>query len=122
MRRSVAAVTAALARIIISVASLEKALPLYEGVLDLKRTREFPGVVGLGLARGIELMLHERPPTPGDAGVSPIFRVADVDATVRAARAAGATIVDAPADQSWGERQAVLHDVDGHVVCVVTPL
>jgi catechol 2,3-dioxygenase-like lactoylglutathione lyase family enzyme len=115
-------VTAALARIIISVASLDKALPLYEGVLDLKRTREFPGVVGLGLARGIELMLHERPPTPGDAGVSPIFRVADVDATVRAALGAGATLVDAPADQAWGERQAVLHDVDGHVVCIVTPL
>jgi catechol 2,3-dioxygenase-like lactoylglutathione lyase family enzyme len=115
-------VTAALARLIVSVASLEKALPLYEGVLDLKRTREYPGVVGLGLARGIELMLHERPPTPGDAGVSPIFRVADVDATVRAALAAGATIVDPPADEAWGERQAVLHDVDGHVVCLVTPL
>jgi len=115
-------VTAALARIIISVASLEKALPLYEGVLDLKRTREYPGVVGLGLARGIELMLHERPPTAGDAGVSPSFRVADVDATVRAALGAGATLVDAPADQTWGERQAVLHDVDGHVVCIVTPL
>lgn len=114
--------TAALARIIVSVASLEKALPLYEGVLDLKRTREFPGVIGLGLARGIELMLHERPPTPGDAGVSPIFRVADVDGTVRAAVAVGATIVDPPADQAWGERQAVLHDVDGHLICVVTPL
>jgi predicted enzyme related to lactoylglutathione lyase len=115
-------VTAALARIIISVASLEKALPLYERVLDLKRTREYPGVVGLGLARGIELMLHERPPTPGDAGVAPIFRVADVDGAVRSAVAAGATIVDPPEDQSWGERQAVLHDVDGHVLCLVTPL
>ena len=114
--------TAALARIVVSVASLEKALPLYEGVLDLRRTREYPGVVGLGLARGIELMLHERPPTAGDAGVSPIFRVANVDATVKAALAAGATVIDAPADQTWGERQAVLHDVDGHVVCLVTPL
>ena len=114
--------TAALARIIVSVASLEKALPLYEGVLDLKRTRAFPGVIGLGLARGIELMLHERPPTPGDAGVAPIFRVANVDATVKAALAAGATIVDPPRDEAWGERQAVLHDVDGHVVCLVTPI
>lgn len=114
--------TAALARITISVASLDAALPLYEGVLDLKRTREHPGVVGLGLARGIELMLHERPPTPGDAGVAPVFRVANVDATVKAALAAGATIIDPPADESWGERQAVLHDVDGHVVCLVTPL
>ncbi|HEV7741769.1 MAG TPA: VOC family protein [Pseudolysinimonas sp.] len=114
--------TAALARILISVASLEQALPLYEGVLDLRRTRESPGIVGLGLARGIELMLHERPPTPGDAGVAPIFRVANVDATVKAALAAGASLVDAPRDESWGERQAVLHDIDGHVLCLVTPL
>lgn len=114
--------TAALARIVVSVASLEKALPLYEGVLDLKRTREYPGVVSLGLARGIEIMLHERQPTPGDAGVAPIFRVADVDATVAAAVAVGASIIDPPADEAWGERQAVLRDTDGHVFCVVTPL
>ena len=114
--------TAALARIVISVASLEAALPLYEGVLDLKRILESPGVVGLGLARGIELMLHERQPTAGDAGISPSFRVANVDAAVKAALAAGATLVDAPTDEPWGERQAVLHDVDGHVVCLVTPL
>ncbi|MEO8093531.1 MAG: VOC family protein [Pseudolysinimonas sp.] len=114
--------TAALARIVISVASLEKALPLYEGVLDLQRIQESPGVVGLGLARGIELMLHERTPTPGDAGVAPTFRVANVNAAVTAAIAAGATVLDAPADQPWGERQAVLHDVDGHIVCIVTPL
>ena len=113
--------TAALARIIVSVASLEKALPLYEGVLDLKRTSEFPGSVTLGLARGIELMLHERPPTPGDAGVAPTFRVADVDSVARSALDAGATLVDAPADEPWGERQAVLRDVDGHLFCLVTP-
>jgi catechol 2,3-dioxygenase-like lactoylglutathione lyase family enzyme len=115
-------VTAALARIVISVASLEAALPLYENVLDLRRIQESPGVVGLALARGIELMLHERQPTPGDAGVAPTFRVANVDATAKAALEAGATIIDAPADQTWGERQAVLHDVDGHVFCLVTPL
>lgn len=114
--------TAALARIIVSVSSLEKALPLYERVLDLKRTREYPGVVGLALARGIELMLHERPPTAGDFALSPAFRVADVDAATRAAVEAGAVVIDPPADQSWGERQAVLRDVDGHVICLVTPV
>jgi uncharacterized glyoxalase superfamily protein PhnB len=30
--------------------------------------------------------------------------------------------VDAPADQPWGERQAVLTDLDGHVICLVAPL
>jgi predicted enzyme related to lactoylglutathione lyase len=115
-------VTAALARIVISVASLEKALPLYEDVLDLRRTQESPGIVTLALARGIELMLHERPPTPGDAGIAPTFRVANVDAAAAAATGVGATIVRGPSDEPWGERQAVLHDVDGHVVCLVTPL
>jgi catechol 2,3-dioxygenase-like lactoylglutathione lyase family enzyme len=114
--------TAAVARIIISVASLEKALPLYETVLGLERTRVYPGVVGLALARGIELMLHERQPTPGDAGITPAFRVADVDSITALAVGAGASIIDPPADESWGERQAVLHDVDGHVICLVTPL
>jgi catechol 2,3-dioxygenase-like lactoylglutathione lyase family enzyme len=114
-------VTAALARIIVSVASLERALPLYERALDLKRTREYPGVVGLALARGIELMLHERPPTGGDFAIAPAFRVADVDAVTHAAVDAGATVIDPPEDQNWGERQAVLRDIDGHVICLVTP-
>jgi uncharacterized glyoxalase superfamily protein PhnB len=30
-------------------------------------------------------------------------------------------VVDPPADQPWGERQAVLTDPDGHVVCLVAP-
>lgn len=114
--------TAAIARIVISVASLEKALPLYEDVLDLRRVQESPGIVVLALARGVELMLHERPPTPGDAGVAPIFRVANVDATAAAATGVGATITHGPRDEPWGERQAVLRDIDGHVVCFVTPL
>ena len=114
--------TAALARIVISVASLEKALALYEDVLDLRRIRESPGLVGLALARDVELILHERPPTPGDAGVAPTFRVANVDATVAAATGVGATLLDTPRDEPWGERQAVIRDVDGHVVCFVTPV
>jgi uncharacterized glyoxalase superfamily protein PhnB len=34
----------------------------------------------------------------------------------------GAAVIDAPADQPWGERQAVLTDPDGHVVCLVAPV
>jgi len=39
-----------------------------------------------------------------------------------AAEKAGATVIDAPADQPRGERQSVLTDPDGHVVCLVAPL
>jgi len=71
---------------------------------------------------GIELQLHERPPTPGDAGVAISFGVDDVDAVTIAAVAAGASVIKEPADQPWGERQSVLHDPDGHVFCLAAPL
>ncbi|HEX3679200.1 MAG TPA: VOC family protein [Galbitalea sp.] len=71
---------------------------------------------------GIELLLHERPPTPSDAGVAISFGVDDVDASTAAAVAARASIIKEPADQPWGERQSVLHDVDGHVFCLVAPV
>ena len=35
---------------------------------------------------------------------------------------AGADVLDPPDDQPWGERQSVLTDPDGHVVCLVKPL
>jgi uncharacterized glyoxalase superfamily protein PhnB len=75
----------------------------------------------LATSDGIELQLHERPPTPGDAGVAISFGVDDVDAVTMAAVEAGASIIKEPADQPWGERQSVLHDVDGHVFCLVAP-
>jgi hypothetical protein len=64
---------------------------------------------------GIELQLHERPPTPGDAGIAVSFGVDDVDAVTSAAVGASASIIKEPADQPWGERQSVLHHADGHV-------
>lgn len=114
--------TAALARILVSVASLEKALPLYEDVLDLRRISETPGVVVLGLARGIEVVLNEGTPTPGEGGIAPHYRVSNVDAAVAAATGVGCTLLVGPADRPWGEREATLRDVDGHVFGIVTPI
>jgi len=115
-------VTTSLSRVTVSVAELDRALPLYEGVLGLSRRYAVPGLIMLADDEGVEVLLHERPPTPGDAGVAASFRVDDVDAAAESALLAGATIIDAPSDQAWGERQAVLHDVDGHVLCLVAPL
>ncbi|WP_232234601.1 glyoxalase/bleomycin resistance/extradiol dioxygenase family protein [Actinoplanes sp. N902-109] len=47
--------------------------------------------------------------------------MSDVDDAARAVVAAGATVIDPPAEQPWGERQAVLTDPDGHVICLVSP-
>jgi uncharacterized glyoxalase superfamily protein PhnB len=83
---------------------------------------EVPGIAMLVTSDGIELQLHERPPTPGNAGVAISFGVDDVDAATVAAVEAGASVIKDPADQPWGERQSVLHDVDGHVFCLVAPM
>ena len=109
-------------RITISVADLAKSRVLYETALGIPLKYEFPGMAMLVTSDGVEVQLHERPPTPGDAGVAVSFGVEDVDAATVRAVAAGASVVKEPADQAWGERQSVLRDVDGHVLCLVAAL
>jgi catechol 2,3-dioxygenase-like lactoylglutathione lyase family enzyme len=109
-----------LQRMIISVADREKSLALYRDALGLAVTYEQGDMVMLAVPGGdVEVLLHQRPPTAGMAGVAVSFLVDDVDTTTAAAGKAGASVVDPPADQPWGERQAVLTDPDGHVVCLV---
>ncbi|MEV4639780.1 VOC family protein [Actinoplanes sp. NPDC049548] len=109
-----------LQRIVVSVADRERALALYRDALGLAEKYTVGEVVALTVpGAATELLLHERPPTPGPAGVAVSFLVADVDATTAAAEKAGAEVIDAPADQPWGERQSVLTDPDGHVLCLV---
>ncbi|MFC4947564.1 VOC family protein [Pseudonocardia sp. GCM10023141] len=112
----------ALQRVIISVSDLERALAFYRDVLGLVPGTGVPGFARMPIPGGVELMLHERPSTPGPAGVAPSFAVPDVDATTAAALTAGCTVLDEPGDQPWGERQSVLADPDGHVVCLVGPV
>ena len=111
-----------LQRIIVSVADGKRALALYQDALGLTVKQAAGETIMLGIpGSDTELLLHERPPTPGLAGVAISFLVEDVDAATAAAVASGAAVLDAPADQPWGERQSVLVDPDGHVVCLVTP-
>lgn len=112
-----------LRRVIVSVADLTPALGLYRGALGFTEKYRTDEIVMLGSPAGdFELMLHRRPPTPGLAGVAVTYLVDDVDAVTAAAEKAGAQVVDAPADQPWRDRQAVLTDLDGHVFCLVAPL
>jgi PhnB protein len=56
--------------------------------------------------------------SPTSIGGSPVrisIYVADVDAVVRQAEAAGATVQRPPADQFYGDRSAALQDPFGHV-------
>jgi catechol 2,3-dioxygenase-like lactoylglutathione lyase family enzyme len=110
-----------LQRVIVSVADLEPALGLYRDALGFQEKYQTDELALLS-AGGVELMLHRRPPTAGPRGVAASFLVDDVDASTAAAEKAGAAVLDAPADQPWGERQAVLTDPDGHVFCLVSPI
>jgi predicted enzyme related to lactoylglutathione lyase len=110
-----------LRRIIVSVAELDRALAFYRDALGFTEKYRAGEIVALAVpGGGPEVLLHERPPTPGPAGVAASFAVDDVDALTAAAERAGAAVLDAPADQPWGERQAVLTDPDGHVICLVS--
>ena len=111
-----------LRRIIVSVAELDRALAFYRDALGFAEKYRTADIVMLGVP-GVgdqELLLHQRPPTPGLAGVAVSLVVDDVDAMTAAAERAGCNVVDAPADQPWGERQSVLLDPDGHVLCLVS--
>jgi predicted enzyme related to lactoylglutathione lyase len=112
----------ALRRIIVSVADLGPALAFYTGALGLAEQYRTDELAMLGMPGGPEVLLHQRPPTPGTAGVAASFVVDDVDAVTAAAEKAGGIVVDSPADQPWGERQSVLTDPDGHVICLVRPI
>ncbi|GAB3390507.1 VOC family protein [Humibacter soli] len=107
-------------RIIVSVSDLQRSLAVYSGSLSLPVTWSNDELARLD-AGGVELMLHQRQPTPGEFGVTASFAVEDVDRATAEAVAAGCSIVRGPGDEPWGERQSVLHDPDGHVVCIVGP-
>jgi uncharacterized glyoxalase superfamily protein PhnB len=71
---------------------------------------------------GAALMLSDEHPEmgivgPGSLGGTPVslhLYVADADATVRAAAAAGATVERAVADQFYGDRSGTIRDPFGH--------
>lgn len=102
---------------------LDDALDLYGGVLGLTiRYRDGDLAMLTTDEPAIDVLLHRREVEPAQFGVAPTFAVDDVDGTAAAAVVAGATVIDAPEDQGWGERQAVLRDADGNVLCVVSPI
>jgi predicted enzyme related to lactoylglutathione lyase len=111
-----------LVRAVVSVSALDRSLNFYESALGLQRGSASSPIARLTDATGTEILLHERAPSASEAGVALSFAVHDVDAATSAAVAAGGSVIDEPADQPWGERQSVLRDPDGHVLCLVRQL
>lgn len=109
---------ATLARLVVSVADLDRALGFYRHLLGLPATCT-GGSAFLRTDPGIEVYLHERPSEPSDLSVAATFRLPGLDERVDMWRGQGGAVVDEPADQPWGERMAVVRDPDGHLVCLV---
>jgi catechol 2,3-dioxygenase-like lactoylglutathione lyase family enzyme len=83
--------TTGIVRAVVSVLDLGRALRFYRDTLGLPAVSRGPGLVSLALPGGVELLLHERPPTSGLAGVALSLAVDDVDAVTAAAAEAGCT-------------------------------
>ena len=109
------------------------ALAFYEKAFGFKRRFEMKTPEGRLRHGEVEhgsgvIMIGEPQPemgykAPAEVGGSPVslyVYVPDLDATVAAARSAGATIVVEPKDQFYGDRTCELTDPEGHRWCFAT--
>ena len=114
---------------ILSTPDIARALGFYRDLLGAAVIYEFPGpdgapaYVGLELAGsrlGIGLSPDGAGPTPGPRAMSLWVYADDCDAAVERLRNGGVTILEEPADQTWGERTARVRDFDGNEVSIAT--
>lgn len=111
---------------IIEVADMEVALAFYRDGLGGEVRYRFPPEgepVYVSLAAGsstIGLGVAEAPLPPGNVVLW--FYVDDVDRVTAALAERGAPVIEAPADQPWGERIALVEDPFGTRVRLGAPL
>ena len=86
-------------------------LPGPDGKLMHAETTHERGVIMLGPENEAQ---KSRAPGKDGVPVTIYGYCRDVDALAASARAAGATIVEEPADQFWGDRTCFIIDPDGH--------
>jgi lactoylglutathione lyase len=110
---------------ILSTRDLARALGFYRDLLDARVSYQFPpdgepGYVGLDIGSahlGIGLA-DDAPDGRGGQRFTLWVYADDCDAAVDRLRAAGAPIIEEPADQPWGERIARVLDPDGNEVII----
>lgn len=105
-------------RIVVSVSSIDRALEFYRGALGLALKDRAGELAWLETGDGVEVMLHERQASPSDTAVAIGFSTVALENAVERCVGAGGVIVDPIQTRPWGERMAVIRDVDGHIVCV----
>jgi predicted enzyme related to lactoylglutathione lyase len=105
-------------RVLVSPTDLERSLAFYEGVLGLRRYREFGRdgrILGVVLFLGggfLELSGGGTPPV-ATPGFRLWLQVPDVDAEHDRLRALGADVLAPPETMPWGLREMWLADPDG---------
>ena len=101
--------------------SLEQTVQFYTNVLGMKVVMDHGWIVTLADSEQphiqLSFMTHDQ-----TASVMPIasIQVDDVEASYRAAIAAGAEIVHELTDESWGVRRFFLRDQSGNVVNILS--
>ncbi|MFK4068209.1 VOC family protein [Streptomyces sp. NPDC029674] len=120
--------------VMLGVEDMNRARKFYVEGLGCTTDQDLPGFVRLSLGgESPMLALYEWKAAADDAGVPPegagfrgvsLHFITDardeVDKTVQAARAAGATVVKEPAATQWGGYYAYFSDPDGHLWKVTT--
>ena len=112
----------------LSAADMAASLAFYGDLLGGTEAYRFPdddpvfvtlllGESEIGIGGVAQAPVHGRPQRPASGHrIELCVYVDDVDASVSAARRAGAPVVVEPVDQPWGERIAYLEDPDGNLV------
>ncbi len=115
------------------VADVAASIRFYEEVLGFTTVMTLPGeeggMVHAALQRGAVSLMFGPLDSPwgtisaGDLGKGVVFYVSlgddeDLDALFAHARAAGATVVQEPTDQFWGDRDWGIADPDGYQIFV----
>jgi lactoylglutathione lyase len=120
---------------IFAVADVARAAQFYETVFGARRRVDVGIYVELDMPDGPGVGIYLRdgfarntghavtPPTAGATTSTELyFRVADVDATVARALAAGAELLSPAAARPWGEVVAYVADPDGNVLAFARPV
>ena len=103
---------------IFTTPDLPATVRFYRDLLGFRQAYQFPPegepeYVSLEFADGTQLAFAANPQEPAADRFEICIYVEAVDAAVERLRAAGAKVLQEPADQPWGERMAYVADPDG---------
>lgn len=107
---------------ILSTDDLPRLVAFYEQAFGAERAYEFTGddgseaYVALRVGGALLGIGSEGDSAPQPGRVALWFYVDDVDEAYRRAEQAGASTVSPPGDMPWGERVAVVRDIDGFTI------